>query len=179
MKEIGLVTSNYLLFIFALSSLMSLQSSLWLNLFGHSPAPYFWLSVIAYWTLYRNIYEAILIVYFSALVMITMSGIPLDMSFAVHVSLVGLLYLLKDRVLWSGPNSFMMASGFAALLLPILTFLWSHILEPRPVADFKYFEWTIRALLTSAFSLPLYYIFSWIDKITQKEPPKDNESEVL
>lgn len=179
MREVALLVSNYALFALIISALAGLQSSLWLHVFGFSPAPYLWLTAINYWVLYRTPVEAAMIIYLATYILVTMSGVPMEMAFAVHISLFATIYFLRDRVLWSGPNSFMLSCGISAFFLPIYTWLWSHALESRPLSDFHFFEWIMRSLLTGALSLPLYYLFVFADKITRKNPPKDAESGVI
>ncbi len=179
MRELSLLFSNYAIFTAVACALAGVQSSLWLQVFGFSPAPYLFLIVITYWTLYRSMVEGLIITYIVTFAMVSMSGIPLQTSFAVTLSVYGIIYLLRDRVLWGGVNSFMLASGMAAALLPLFNFLWSQALEDRPISDFHFFEWIVRALLTAMFAIPLYALFAWFDRLTHKEAPKDTESSLL
>ena len=179
MREVGLLFSNYLFFTILSCALGAMQSSLWFHVFGFAPAPNLWLFVLVYWTLYRSPTEAVIMTYLSTLVLASMSGIPLQMSFLVCLSIFGSIYLLRDRVLWSGVNSFMLACGLSSLSLPIFTFLWSWVVETPPLSDFHFFDWVLRPLLTSAFALPFYYLFCWVDQWTHKETPKETESEFL
>jgi hypothetical protein len=176
LREIGLRVSNYLIFIIFLCLLAAMQSSLWFHIFGTSPAPYFWLLVVCYWTLYRSLTEGVIMTYIATLAMVSMSGIPLSMAFVVHLSVYGCIFLMRDRVLWSGINSYILACGIAALVLPVFVILWSFFLEERSAHEFYFFDWAIRAPLTALFSIPFYYLFTWFDKITQKEAPKDAEA---
>lgn len=156
-----------------------MQASLWYHIVGISSAPYLWLLVLIYWTLHRTWIESIIMCYFVVFTIVTMSGIPLTMAFVVLLSIFTIIYLLRNRVLWTGLNSFTLASGIGALLLPIFIFIFSHFFEERPVQNFYFFDWIIRALLTSAAATPFYFLFTWTDKITFKGIPKENESEVL
>lgn len=156
-----------------------MQSSLWLHIFGFTPAPYLWLAIINYWTLYRNFTEAVIMNYIATFVFVTMSGMPLNMAFLVNLSIFALIYLMRNRVLWSGSNSFMLSCGITAISLPVFTFVWSRIFEPRPVNEFHFFDSLIRGLLTAATALPLFYLFAWVDKVTQKTPPKEGESGII
>jgi hypothetical protein len=178
-REFALLISNYFIFVILLSWLGAMQSSLWLHVFGFTPAPYLWLAVINYWTLYRSLTEAIIMNYLATFAFITMSGMPLNMAFAVNLSVFSLIFLMKDRVLWSGSNSFMLSCGISALSLPVFTFIWSHVLESRPVSQFYVFDMIIRSLLTAASSLPLYYLFVWMDRWTQRTVVKNRENEIV
>jgi hypothetical protein len=179
LRELTLLISNYTVFVLITSALASLQSSLWLQVFGYFPAPYFWLAVLNYWVMFRSPLRAIIMTYLVAYVLIAMTGMPLNMIFAVLVTNFFIMYFLKDRVLWSGPTHFMLACGASAALLPINILIFSLVLETNSVADFYFFDWIMRSLLTALFSLPFYHLFSLIDKFTQQEAPKDTSSEIL
>jgi hypothetical protein len=179
LREILLIISIYALFVGCTTVLTGMQASLWLHIFGFFPAPYLWVPILNYWTLYRTPIEAIIMNYLVTFSLVTMSGVPLGVAFAVNFSIFLVVFSLKDRVLWSGPNSFMLANGIAGLVLPVATFLWSQLLEVRPLSDFYFYEWLIRALLTALFALPLYSLFTFFDNLTHKEAPKNTESEVL
>ncbi len=179
MRELSFKILNYLVFAIATCVLAGFQASLWYHVFGFFPAPYMWLAVLSYWALYRSITEAVIMSYLVSFAVVTMSGAPLDMAFGMNLAVLGVLYMLRDRVLWAGPNSFMLACGISALILPLATFILSHIIEETAVVDFHFYDWLMRPILTAAFSLPLFYLFSAIDRLTNKEPPKHTESEVV
>jgi len=178
-REVTRLISNYSIFILSTALLAGMQSSLWMHVFGFFPGPYLWLAVLNYWILYRSPIESVIMSYFVSYYLATMSGAPLSMAFAINLTIHGTIYLLRDRVLWSGPNSFMLSCGLSALILPIASFIWSQFLEPRSSSDFYFFDWIMRGLLTAVFSLPTYYLFAFFDRLTQKEPPTNTESEVL
>jgi hypothetical protein len=179
LREIILLASNYSIFVVSVALLAGMQASLWMHVFGFFPAPYLWIAVVNYWTLYRSPVEAVIMNYLITFCVSTMSGAPLSIVFASNLTLFATIYLLRDRVLWSGPNSFMFSCGLSALILPMATFLWSQLLEQNALTEFYFFDWLMRSLLTAAFSLPTYYVFVFFDRLTQKEPPTNTESEVL
>jgi hypothetical protein len=179
MQEFLFKVANYLLFAIATCLLAGLQSSLWFHVFGFFPAPYMWLAVLSYWALYRSLTESVIMSYLITYSIVTMSGVPLNMAFGINLTILGLLYLLRDRVLWAGPNSFMLACGISAAALPLVTVILSRMIEETSVVDFHFYDWFVRPLLTAGFALPLFYIFSGIDRLTRKEPPVNTESEVM
>lgn len=160
-------------------ALSGMQSALWYHIFGYTSAPFLWLLVMVYWTLHRSLVEGIVMTYFSTFMLVTMSGVPLDLGFANLLAVYGTIYLLRDRILWSGVNSFMLACGIAALVLPIFTFGLSFIFEERPIHTFHFFDWLIRSLLTAASAMPFYFIFTWVDRFTMRAVPNENESGVI
>jgi hypothetical protein len=179
MREIFLLVSNYLIFIVMTALLAGMQSSLWHLILGVGPAPYFWLTIVVYWTLHRNVIEGIIMSYIVVFYSVTMSSIPLNMSFAITLAIYGTLFALKDRVLWTGVNSFMLASGLAALALPVYNLIFSFAIESRPISQFHFFDTVIRGLLTAAAAMPLYFLFTWVDKLTYRTTPTENESGVI
>ncbi len=179
MREVSYRVLNYLFFVLLAELLAGFQASLWLHVFGYFPSPYAWVAVLIYWALYRSIYEAIIMSYLVSFTVATMTGAPLISVVGVNLTVLGIILLLRNRILWSGPNSFMLAAGISALVIPIVSFALSYFVDRRPADEFYYYDWILRGLLTSAFSLPLYYLFGFVDRMTQREPPKDTESEVV
>jgi hypothetical protein len=179
LRELTLLASNYFIFVIITTALASVQSSLWLQVFGYFPAPYLWLTVLNYWVMFRRPVKAVIMTYFVVYVLIAMTGMPLNMIFAVLITNFFIINFLKDRVLWSGPTHFMLACGTSALLLPVNILAFSMMLEANPIADFYFFDWILRSLLTALFSLPFFHIFSLIDKFTQQEAPKDTSSQII
>lgn len=179
MREFALLASNYTIFVVITTLLASLQTSLWLQIFGYFPAPYFWLTVLNYWIMFRRPLKAVIMTYLVAYVLVAMTGMPLNMLFAVLIANFGIQYFLKDRVLWAGPTQFMLACGTSALLLPITALVFSLLLETNPINDFHFFNWLMRGLLTALFALPVFHVFALIDRFTRQEAPKDTSSEML
>lgn len=179
MREFLLLASNYALFVVMTTALASIQSSLWLQVFGYFPAPYLWIAVLNYWVMFRRPVKAVIMTYFVAYVLIAMTGMPLNMMFAVLLSNFAFMYFLRDRVLWAGPTQFMLACGASALLLPFLIMIFSLMLEANPIKDFYFFDWIMRSLLTALFSLPCFHVFALVDRFTQQEAPKDTSSQML
>ena len=179
MREFGYGLLNYFLFALLGELLAGFQASLWLHVFGYFPSPYAWVTVLIYWALYRSIYEALIMCYLVAFTVATMTGAPLVSVIGINFTILAVILLLRNRTLWSGPNSFMLAAGIAALVIPIASLVISYFVDRRPVDEFYYYDWILQSLLTSAFALPLYYLFGFVDRITRREPPKDTESEVM
>lgn len=179
MREFALLTSNYVLFALLTAIVASLQSSLWLQLFGYFPAPYLWLAILNYWVMFRSPTKAVVMTYIAAYVLFSMTGMPLNMVFAVLLVNFGFLYFLKDRVLWAGPTQFMLACAASALHLPLTVGICSIFLETSTSVHFNFFDWIMSCLLTALFSLPFYHVFVLLDRFTQQGAPKDTSSEII
>ena len=179
MRELSLVISNYIVFILICFLLTGIQTSLWLQLFGYFPGPILWIPVLNYWAFNRSPMEAIIMSYLIVFILSTMTGMPLGIIFISVLACYGIIFLLKDRVLWSGPSHFTLSTAITGYSLPIIILVTSWSLENQPVTDFQFFNWILSPLLTALFSLFLYPVFIIFDRLTAKGAPRDNESEVL
>jgi hypothetical protein len=179
MQRLWLTGLNYILFIVILVLLGSTQASLWFHIFGSFPPPYLWVSVLTYWALHRNYGHAILISYFTGIVVASMSSIPLFSAFALCAGLTTVLFFLRNRVLWLGINSFLLGNAFAALAVPLLLLLIGATLEPRFGRGFEVFQFIVSPLLTLALSMPLFHLYGWIDAITETVTRTDGEVDLI
>lgn len=169
MREISLVVGNYLLFLLAIYLLLAFQSSIWFQLFGHFPSPVMWLPIMAYWTLNRNIYEGIAMVYLVTFVMASMSTIPLGLCLAVNMTLFGMAYFIKRRIYWPGVTYYMLVCGIGASLFPVLHLVYSLIFEMKSLNEFSFFHWIVGSFMTSVVALPLFAAFSLLDRLSKKD----------
>lgn len=179
MRELSFRTVNYLSFLLFAIFLGGIQSALWLQVFGYTPAPYLWIAIANYWIMFRTPVRAMIMSYLLAYVLYAMSGMPLAVIFFVLIVNFCVLYTLRDRVLWAGPTQFMLASGGTAFIVPFSSLLGSYFFETTRLIEFHLFSWTLSALFTALAALPIYYVLVFIDKLTQQEAPKDASSELI
>ena len=179
MRETLFLVSNYVSFLLTCLLLTALQSALWLQMFGYTPPPYLWLAVANYWIMFRSPAKAVIMSYLIAYVLFSMSGMPLSHIFFLVLINFFILYFLRDRVLWAGPSQFMLACGASAVMIPISSLLSTFVMDPTPVFELEILELLLSPLFTALFSLPLYSIFTFIDRLTQQEAPKDATSELI
>jgi hypothetical protein len=66
-----------------------------------------------------------------------------------------------------------------AALLPLIIFGLSFSLETTPVRSFHFFSWLMSPLLTALFSIALYPVFQFFDRVTHKEAPREAEQGLL
>ena len=173
MKNSSLIFANYFLFTFVTIILTSLQCSLWMQFFGYFPAPQLWLTTLIYWTLYRKPLESIFMAYILTAVAGALSSIPTNMLLFIIIILVFLAMMVKRRIFWAGPTFFMICAGLSTLIFPTVHFGLSWLIETNPIHDIEALDWLLSALLTALLSLPLYYLYDWIDKLTQKKLPSE------
>lgn len=179
MRELAFQIINYVSFIIVAIFLGAVQSALWLQVFGYTPAPYLWLTIANYWIMFRSPTRAIIMSYLLAYVLFSMSGMPLSVIFVVLIINFGILYVLRDRVLWAGPTQFMLACGALAFAIPFSSIIGALLFESASTIEFHFFSWVVSALFTALSALPIYYILVIIDKLTQQEAPKNSNSELI
>lgn len=179
MREASLVVSNYIVFLLLCFLLTGIQASLWLQLFGYFPGPILWIPILNYWAFHRRPIEAVIMAYFIVYILSTMTGMPLSIIFVSVLACYLLIFLLKDRVLWSGPSHFTLSTAISAYTLPFVILVTSWAFEDQPIVDFQFFNWILSPLITALISLFLYPVFIILDRLTAKGTPRDNESEVL
>lgn len=179
MRELSFLILNYLAFTLAAIILTSLQSALWLQIFGYFPPPYLWMTIIIYWTLKRRLVEGFIMLYIVAFCISATTSKPLNIIYPTLFLSYLTIYFLKDRLLWPGPTYFMMVCGLASVVFCLSTPVFSFFFEVQSIAEFHFFDWLISPLLTALFAWPCYLIFEWIDKVTGKESLSESESSIL
>jgi hypothetical protein len=153
------------LMIFTAVLLAALQTSLWFLVFGRFPAPLFWLVILVYVTVTRQLWEATLMTYLLSFVNAGFTAFPFEAILIFSLMLMVALILIRERVYWGGPTFFMLMVGVASLSAPILFWLTSRWFDKNPVFIPEIFDWLISALLTVLASLPIYRLYSWYDRV--------------
>lgn len=173
MRAQGLLLGNYVLFLTLTLALTSLQCSLWFQVFGGFPAPQAWVPALVYWYLYRDLKESIVMGYLVTIVASTLTALPFGLFLLINMCLLIGVVSFKRRIFWPGSTFFALVCGGCTLLFPILHFLTSWIFEKVPITDVRVFEWILGSLITMLSSFPLYRLFSLIDRISQKQLPRE------
>lgn len=156
------------------SFLAAIQSSLWFLVFGSFPAPMFWLVILVYVSVTRPLWEATLTTYLLCAVTAPFTVFPFGAWLIYCLLLTVLLLLIRERVFWGGPTYFMLMVGVASLTAPILFWICSRWFDKYALYIPAIFDWMIAACLTALFSLPLYRLLQWFDKISTAEIGGDN-----
>lgn len=145
--------------------LAGIETGLWFLLFGSFPAPMLWLIVLVYTVVTRPLWEATLMTYLLCFVNSAFTIFPFEALLVYSLILMGGLILVRERVFWGGPTYFMLLVGVASVAAPILFWFTSRWFDKNPVFIPEIFDWSISALLTTLFSLPIYRIYQWFDKV--------------
>ncbi len=173
MRELGLISTNYVLFVIILVLLTSLQCSLWMQLLGSFPPPQTWIPFVVYAALYRRPAESLALAALLTLAATSLSAIPLGLFLMLNLLLVGFIVLFKERIYWPGSTYFVLVCGSSVILFSLLHLSLSWMIEFNPIRHYHLFDWTLGSLLTMLIGFPLYRLLNWIDHLTQKELPTE------
>jgi cell shape-determining protein MreD len=178
MKERLLLLANVALFAFATLLLASIQTSLWFQIFGSFRGPALWIPVLIYIALFRSTLEAIFFSYLIGFALSTMTAMPEGILITICLGLTLATQLFKRRIFWSSSSYYMMVCGLAALIFHLLHWGVSYVLGDHPVTSPQVMDWLIEALLTPLAAPPLFPVFRWFDRITDREPSTEYSSQV-
>lgn len=168
---------NWSAFLVLSVGLISAQSSFWMQVFGNFPPPNLWILIICYWALYRSIWEAISLTYILTLLVAAMSAANFGILVATHLMILYMTHSFRSRFFWKSSTYFMLVTGTASLLFPILYFLLCSAFEAPGLTQFAFFEYILRSLLTALLATPFFAVFDWVDRMTQKELPAEVKNE--
>lgn len=159
---------NFLIFFALLILVAGFQCTFWFQLFGNVPAPLLWLNMIVYVTLYRKPFPAIFTVYAMGFVLLAFTAMPLKMMWISLLLLFTLVYGIKSRVFWSGSGYYTIMCTFSAVAYHLIYFFGSMVMEKNP-ASFEIIDRLVQIILTPSFAVPMYWVLSKVDKISQDE----------
>lgn len=148
--------------------LSGLQTTFWFQVFGSLPAPLLWLNLVLYLILYRRPVEGILTIYFLGLFLRPFTAMPLGVLWLTLLVIFGLVAFVKKRVFWPGTRYFFVASIGISISYHISYFFISRWVESNP-ATFSFFHRFFEVVFTALTSIPLFVIFSTLDRVTNKE----------
>jgi hypothetical protein len=147
----------------------AIQTTLWYLVLGRFPAPMFWLIILVYITVTRPLWESTLMTYLLTLATAPFTALPYEAVLVYCLTLMLLLTLIRERVFWGGPTYFMLMVGFASVAAPLIYWMISRWFDKNPLVFPEIFDWLISACLTTLFSLPLYRLYQWFDKIASQD----------
>ncbi len=153
--------------------LAAVQTSLWFLLFGRFPAPLFWLIILVYVSVTRPLWEATLTTYLLSAVNAPFTAFPFEAVLVYSLALMLILFAIRERVFWGGSTYFMLMVGVASVAAPILFWICSRWFDKNPLFFPAIFDWLISGCLSALFSVPLYRIYQWIDKVAAQDAGGD------
>lgn len=156
-----------LLILFVLANLLgAMQTTLWPQLFGGLPSPLFWLILLTYVALYRRTWEAIFIIYACSLFLAPFTVMALGFYMLLLLILAVSVQFAKTRIFWPGPGYFLIAVSSINLFYHVVHIVLSSYIEPIPMTSYDILSRLIQLLLTPLFSIPLFYLFQFVDRIS-------------
>lgn len=177
-----MINKNHLHMIFKMSSmtllffcLCAFQTSTWPLIFGSFPAPHLWLTLIVFLIIRWPLYTGIFFSYFLGFILIFFTNAPLKMIWISLNLLYILIWTLKNRINSSGLISFATLSAFSSFLFSSIYILISSVLEANPTHVFFLHRLT-ECGLTFIFSIPLYFVYSFIEEIFSNTQKWNNAS---
>ena len=159
---------NFILILVVGLILSGLQTTFWFQIFGSLPAPLLWLNLVLYLILFRKPMEGILTIYVLALFLRPFTAMPLGVLWLSLLAVFVVMSFVKKRVFWPSSRYFIFASLGIALcyhLAYLLTSAWFEVNS----ANVNFFHRFFEVLFTMVTAAPLYYVLSWLDRVTNKE----------
>lgn len=144
------------------------QATAWPDVLGAFSAPPLWLLVIVYLSLYRPGLSTILFLYFLGFVASAYTAMPLKMIFFTILILHVGISLTRERVFWSGPSYFALASGAAVTASHLCSLVLSRILEPV-AAPWMPLDRLLQIVLAIPFAYVIYTIMNVIERPFQTD----------
>ena len=171
MKHISHQTIHLLLFFLSFLCIMSLQGSIWMQLFTQAPNPCLWIVALVYCCFYRNLYEFIFCIYIITLISLEFTNFPFGLFLICNSGIALILLLIRSRFILQKPIYLAIITLFLTFIFPLLHFIFSHLFEPNPIQTIEHFTWIISALITSLLSITIFHFFIWFDAIFNKKLP--------
>lgn len=158
-----------LLLIALLAVLLSgFQTTAWYQIFGGIPSPLLWLNLVLYLILYRSFTEGALSIYALAVLLKPFTAMPLGVLWLNLLVVFLIMSSVKKRVFWPSSRYFFFASFGVSITYHVAFLVLSHWLEANP-ATISFFHRTLEILFTGLTAVPLFVLFSFVDKITHKD----------
>lgn len=169
MKNHWLTALNIIGLVVVANVLSAFQTSLWMQVLGGFPPPFFWVIVLTYVILHRHVTEGVFLVYLFTLSLSAYTSLPFEQLLLTNMSSLVLILLIKNRIYWSSPNYFMLMTATSTFLHFVLVFVLSQFLDHNPLRSPELFSWTISFLMTILFSIPIYRVLKWWDRVTDRD----------
>ena len=167
------VLGNYLFFIAFTALVVAFQCSMWFQFLGNFPAPQLWIPTLIFWFLYRDPVEGMFMTYLICGLLTTQTSLPISQFLIICLLLFGFVYLIKQRIYWSGGSFYTILCGACCFLFFVFELALSYMMEANPITRPQIFAWLTSPILTMIFALPLYFLFHFIDRFSKKEQPRE------
>ncbi len=160
---------NAFLLVVATLLLCSFQTTFWFQVVGGVSAPMLWLLVFLYVTLYRKRTEAIFINYGLAVVISPFTSMGLGTLWAITLVYTLAVSIVKERVFWPGTRYFVAASSLSTIAYHVISWGLSRTIESNPIG-LQMGPRFMELLFTPLWAAPIYWLFSYIDHVSERDP---------
>ncbi len=177
MREKLLRLLNIGIFALVLLLLTSAQTSFWMQIFGHFPAPLLWLPIIAYVAINRSPLETIIVTQFFSLIMAPATVMPEGLLMICNLGVALSVQLFKTRIYWNSATYIMMVSGGSVLLFHLFHLVGSFLVRMpnyQPLTQPSVSDWIVQAMLTPLAAPPIMWLLHFIDRLTGREIAVEN-----
>ncbi|MCH2534777.1 MAG: hypothetical protein MK008_10085 [Bdellovibrionales bacterium] len=173
MKDQTKLIKNFAFFLSTLLILTTLETSLWMQVFGTFPSPSFWIPVLVYWSIYRSHKQGLFMAYLMAFIISPLTALPLGMFLLTNLVLFEIAFFVRSRFYQPGVIYFTLVCGLITFSLPIVLLLLSWLIENKPLKDLQVFALFMKPLLTMLVCIPLSYLFMYFDDKTDIALPTE------
>ena len=169
---------NFMVFLWVGFLIAAMESSLFAQIFGSHGAPILWLSLTVYYSLKRDLTEALCWIYAITLVNISFSYSPVAFFLFTQMSVLLMVKILRERIYWPGGTYFMLVYAISICLQQITYYLLSVMIEDNPMGSPFWLAWFFKLLWVPVLSVPLFFIYEMIDVWT-KRPSQESHMEMV
>ena len=167
MQHKALISFNVAMFLLFALFIGTIQTTIWYQLFGNTPSPILWISLITYLSLYRKPAEGIVTVYLVSFMLINFTSMPLGVFLLCLLFIFSTIQLIKDRVYVSGPSYFLLVTSISAIGFHLCEILLTWLLQDS--FRLQILTRLTEILLTPLSTIPIYFCLHWIDQITHRD----------
>ncbi len=152
------------LFVLVLSQgLAGLQTSLWSHLFGGITPPAFWIMLIIYLALYRDVLEGLVSLFFVCFSLSVYTSLPEGLLTLNALTLFSAARFLKSRIFVPTTAYFASTAAIGVVTFVVVHVFFSYIFEPTPITQFEVFPALVQVLMTFIFSVPIFSVLQGMD----------------
>jgi hypothetical protein len=169
MTERRRMVIRFMIFLILAVLLAGFQTSFWYHLFGAIPPPILWLTVVVYFSLYRDWTEGLISSYLLSLALSVFTAMPEGLLSLLVLVIFFLGRFFRLRIFWAGPTYFMIVSGAAVPVFYIFHIVLSLYMEPNPLAKPEVLRWLGQTIETTGAAFFVFPLFQWIDELIKEE----------
>ena len=134
MKESGLLVANYALYLCVTALMVAFQKSAWFQILGTLPPPQLWIPVLAFWFLYREPHESVIMTYLVTAMISSQTSLGFSHFLAINIFLFAIVWLIKQRFYWSGSSFYILISGSITFGFFLCQWLLSLLIEENALS---------------------------------------------